>query len=79
MNIRLPSDQLAKAENLVAIGRYQSLDELVAEGVRLLLSHEELRKEIQKGIDDVNRGDVVDHETVFATLRETVLKSTPAG
>ncbi len=79
MNIQLAPDQLAKVENLVAIGRYQSIDELVAEGVRLVLSHEELRREIQKGIDDVNRGDVVDHETVFATLRETVRKSTPTG
>jgi antitoxin ParD1/3/4 len=75
MNIQLAPDQLAKAENLVAIGRYQSIDELVAEGVRLVLSHEELRREIQKGIEQADRGELSDGKEVIERIKERIVRT----
>jgi antitoxin ParD1/3/4 len=70
MNIDLPVDAAEFIEGLVASGEYQSADEAVADGVRLLMSRQQLRAEIQKGIDELDAGQGIDGETVFAELRE---------
>lgn len=69
MNLELPAEQQAYIESLVEAGRFSSVDEAISEGVRLLLSQERLKQEIQVGIEQADRGDVVDHDTVFAQLR----------
>ena len=69
MEIHLPPDQMAVVEALVASGRFRSVDEAVAEGVRLLASTEKLREKIETGIRQGDRGELVDHDTVFARLR----------
>ncbi len=71
MEIQLPPDQQTLIENLVASGRFQSVDEAVAEGVRLLVSTEKLREDVQLAINQADRGEVLDHDTVFARLRAT--------
>lgn len=70
MNIDLPADAAQFIEGLVASGEYPSADEAVAEGVRLLMSRQQLRSEIQKGIDELDAGQTIEGETVFAELRE---------
>ncbi|WP_164102576.1 ribbon-helix-helix domain-containing protein [Candidatus Laterigemmans baculatus] len=69
MEIHLPPDQRAIVEHLVASGRFRSADEALAEGVRLLASAEKLREEVEVGIQQADRGELVDHDTVFARLR----------
>ena len=69
MEIHLPPDQLAIVESLVTSGRFQSADEAITEGVKLLASLENLRQKVQIGIDQANRGDLLDHDTVFGRLR----------
>jgi antitoxin ParD1/3/4 len=69
MNIELPAEQQAFIESLVESGRFSSVDEAVSEGIRLLASKERLKQEVQIGIQQADRGDVVDHDTVFAQLR----------
>ena len=69
MNLELPADQQAFIEGLVEAGRFSSVDEAISAGIRLLVSQERLKQEIQVGIQQADRGDVVDHETVFAQLR----------
>jgi len=69
MEIHLPPDQLAVVEALVASGRYRSIDEAMAEGVRLLASTEKLRQKVETGIQQADRGELADHDTVFARLR----------
>ena len=69
MNIRLPEEQQTIIEGLVASGRFSSAEDAVAEGIRLLASNERLRQEIQIGIDQADRGEVYDHDTVFAQLK----------
>ncbi|MEX0818387.1 MAG: CopG family transcriptional regulator [Pirellulaceae bacterium] len=69
MNIELPADAVQFVQGLVASGQYESANEAVADGVRLLMSRQQLRADIQKGIDELDAGLGIDGETVFAELR----------
>ncbi len=69
MNIELPADQQAFLADLVATGRYGSVGEAVREGVDLLISREDLKQQIQLGIDQADRGELIDHDTVFRYVR----------
>ena len=70
MQIDLPSDAAHFIEGLVASGEYQSAEEAVADGVRLLMGRQQLRAEIQKGIDELDDNKGIEGATVFAELRE---------
>ena len=74
MNVNLPPDQQALIDQLVAAGRFASTDEAIREGVRLLVSQEKVRAEIQIGIDQADRGELTDHDSVFAKLRATAVE-----
>ena len=69
MDVQIPQEQQAIVERLVATGRFSSVQEAVSEGIRLLASNERLRQEIQAGIDQADRGELFDHDTVFAQLK----------
>jgi putative addiction module CopG family antidote len=69
MDIQLPPDQQSAIENLIASGRFESAQEAVSEGVRLLVGNEKLRQAVQIGIDQADAGDLHDHDTVFAQLK----------
>ncbi len=70
MNIQLPNDAMQFLEGLVASGEYNSANDAVAEGVRLLMSRQQLRTDIQKGVSELDAGLGIDGEVVFAELRE---------
>ena len=69
MSIQLPPSDQQAAEALVAMGRYSSVEDVVSEGVRQLFRSEQLRAKVQVGIDQADRGELVDHDTVFSRLR----------
>ena len=69
MNVQIPQEQQAIVEELVAAGRFSSVQEAISEGIRLLASNEKLRLEIQVGIDQADRGELFEHDTVFAQLK----------
>lgn len=69
MNVNLSPDQQAFIQNLVETGRFASPDEAISESVELLASREQLREQISLGVEQADRGDLVDHDTVFAHLR----------
>jgi len=73
MNVELSPDQRVLLESLVARGGFASVDEAVHEGVALLVSRETLKQQIQTGIDEADRGEVADHDTVFGQLRAMAL------
>jgi len=69
MNVELPAEQQVIIEDLVASGRFSSAGEALTEGLRLLVSSERLRQQVQVGIEQADRGELVDHVTVFGQLR----------
>ena len=79
MEVHIAPDQQAIIENLVTSGRFRSVDDVVAEGVRLLATTELLRQEVQVGIEQADRGDVLDHDTVFERLRALAATAGPSN
>lgn len=51
--------------NLVSQGRFESEEAVVVEGIRLLMSGENLRREIQLAVDHMERGEWVEEEDLF--------------
>lgn len=70
MNIELPSDAAKFIEGMIASGEYRSVEEAVADGVRLLMDRKKLRADIQQGIDELNAGQGIAADAVFAELRD---------
>ena len=75
MNVQLSPDAMQFVEGLVASGQFESAEAAVAAGVQLLKSQQQLRAEIQKGIDELDAGQGIDGEVVFAELRERAKKA----
>ncbi len=73
MEVRIPAEQVAIVEGLVAAGRFATLDEAIVEGIRLLASSEKLRRQVQEGVGQADHADVIDHDTVFAELRKVAI------
>ena len=69
MNLELPVEEKELIESLVAAGRFSSLSEAISAGIRLLVSQERLKQELEVGVAQADRGELVDHDTVFAQLR----------
>ena len=59
----------------MASGQFESAEAAVAAGVQLLRSQQQLRAEIQEGIDELDAGQGIDGEVVFAELRERAKKA----
>ena len=76
MNIDLPAEAAQFIEGLVASGQYRSADEAIADGIRLLMTRQQLRADIQKGVDELDAGQGIDGKQVFAELRERAKKLT---
>ena len=69
MNINLPPDQQAFIDDLVAGRRFTSAGEVVSEAIKLLISRERLRQQLALGIEQADRNEGADHDTVFSNLR----------
>jgi antitoxin ParD1/3/4 len=78
MEIQLPQEQRAIVEGLVAAGRFSSVEDVISEGIRLLAYNEKLRREVQVGLEQADRGELIDHDTVFGQLK-TLAKEAKAN
>ncbi len=73
MNVSLTPELERWISGKVEAGRYKSASEVVRDGLRLLQEKEEerevrletLRREIQVGLDELDRGEAVDGEEAF--------------
>ncbi|MCC6546111.1 type II toxin-antitoxin system ParD family antitoxin [Candidatus Sumerlaeota bacterium] len=86
-SITIADDQEEFIVREVADGHYATASEVIRDGLRLLqqqkenreLKLNELRKEIQKGLDSLARGEGIPMEEAFAELdRRIALKRTTA-
>ena len=77
MNISLTPELEKLIKQKVASGMYHSASEVIREALRLLKERDEhhqmrieqLRRDIQIGLDQIARGEVHDGEEVFSELR----------
>lgn len=77
MNISLTPELEELVNEKVRSGMYHSASEVIREGLRLLreqdalreLRFQELRKEIARGIEQADRGELVEGDEVFKNLR----------
>lgn len=81
MNVSLTPQLEQFVRQKVDSGRYLSASEVVREGLRLLeerdrvqqMKLETLRRELMIGVEQIERGEVVDADDVFAELDEDIL------
>ena len=69
MQVDLPADQQTYLEGLVSSGRFPTVGDAIREGVELLISHEDLKGQVQIGLDQADRGELIDFDTAFQSLR----------
>ena len=81
MNLNLPAESNEFVKGLVAQGKYQNEEAAVVDGIRLLMGREKLRAEIQVGINQLDRGESCDEETVFAEVEAVIdeVEASPQG
>jgi putative addiction module CopG family antidote len=72
MNINLPTDVDEFVKELVLSGRFESEEAAIAEGLRLLMSREQLRAEVAKGVKQLDDGDWIDGDAVFEELDDEI-------
>jgi len=78
MNVSLTPELERLVEEKVKSGRYQSASEVIREGLRLIedqdrlreLRLQEVRKKIQAGLDQLDRGEGIPGEEVYARMKE---------
>ena len=68
MNLSLPDDVNAFVKSLVSNGQFDSEEAAIIEGVRMLMGREQLKAEIQVGVDQLDNGNHFDEETVFVEV-----------
>jgi len=68
MNVSIPPDFSEFVQQMVAQGEFPNADEVFVEGLRLLQLRENLRQEVDAGIKQLQEGQWVDGDTVFANL-----------
>ena len=57
---------------MIAQGKFQNEQEIVAEGIRLVIARDKLHADIQAGIDELDRGESVDADDVYAEARRRI-------
>jgi Arc/MetJ-type ribon-helix-helix transcriptional regulator len=72
MHLNLPTEINDFVKGLVSQGRFDSEESAVVEGVRLLMTREKLRAEIQTGVDQLDNGQWSDEETVFREVNAEI-------
>ena len=72
MNLNLPVEANDFVRDLVAQGKYQSEEDAVIDGIRLLKGREELRAKMAVGLGQLDRGESYDEEDVFDEVQAEI-------
>ena len=72
MNVELPGDVNDFVKELVVSGRFASEQEAITEGLRLLMSREQLRTEVTKGFKQLDDGEWLDGDAIFDDLHREI-------
>jgi antitoxin ParD1/3/4 len=81
MTINLSSEMDQFVKELVSTGKYPSEQEAVAEGLRLLMSKEQLKLELAKAAKELDEGFGLDEDEVFAEVESVIasIENSKAG
>jgi antitoxin ParD1/3/4 len=81
MTINLSSEMDQFVKELVSTGKYPSEQEAVAEGLRLLMSKEQLKLELAKAAKELDEGLGLDEDEVFAEVEFVIasIENSKAG
>jgi Arc/MetJ-type ribon-helix-helix transcriptional regulator len=60
MSVDIPAEYLPFVQKAVASGRYESEGAIIGEGLKLLALSERELELVQKGFDDIERGDYIE-------------------
>lgn len=74
MDLNLPVEANDFVKSLVAQGKYQSEEAAVVDGIRLLKGREELRAKIATGVDQLDRGESFEEESVFDEVEAEITR-----
>lgn len=69
MNVPIPAEFQQFVESIIRSGSYQTETEVVVEALRLLKRREQLRRDVNAGIAELEEGKGVDGEEVFQRLQ----------
>jgi antitoxin ParD1/3/4 len=72
MAVDIPTDLAPFVERLIAERRFLTESDVLAEGLRLLQSQESLRAAVRHGFNQLDEGQSVQAETVFARAEERI-------
>ena len=72
MSTDIPNDYGSQVAKLIAQGKFQDEQEIINEGIRLVIARETLHADIQAGIDQLNRGEGINDEEVYAEVRRRI-------
>ena len=72
MTVEIPTNYGPVVQRLIAEGRFRDEEELVVEGLRLVLVQEELREDLQAGLADLNAGNRIEASEVYAEARHRI-------
>ncbi|MFN6517378.1 MAG: type II toxin-antitoxin system ParD family antitoxin [Nostoc sp. CreGUA01] len=83
MNISLTPELEQLVKDKVSSGRYHSVSEVMGEALRLLDERDrdreqrlaELKAKIQEGLEELERGEGIDGEEVFAEIEEDIRRA----
>jgi putative addiction module CopG family antidote len=70
MNVSISTELESFVQSLVLSGSYQDSGEVVGTALKMLQHREQLRRDIQAGIDELDQGLGRDADDVFARLME---------
>jgi antitoxin ParD1/3/4 len=87
MNILLDAEQAAFIQAQLQSGQFSNAEAVVAAALKLMATQqadyqlwlEETRGKIQSGMEDVQRGDVIDGETFLAELQQRLTQKKSAA
>lgn len=72
MSTDIPHDYGVTVQRLIAEGKFRDEREVIAEGIRLVIARECLHADIQAGIDQLDRGEGIAAEAVYAEARRRI-------
>lgn len=68
MNVAIPAEYEGFVQSVVTSGTFHDPTEVVGEALRLLKKREELRRDVNAGIEQLEQGQGIDGEVVFERL-----------